>query len=238
MPIESNGRVVAWLPTVSPTLHPALNEHLYLRDPQATALGRRIVGESVRLLDEIGFEHFTFKKLAAALGSTEASIYRYFESKHRLLVYLTSWHWAWLRYQLRFHTHNVADAAQRLHLALGVLCHAHCDDPGTAGLDEAALYRVVTAEASKAYLTRDVDADNRAGLFREYKLLAADLVALVRELRPAYPFPQALVGTLLETARKQLFFAQHLPSLADADAQDGEPSILAFLEQLAFAALG
>jgi hypothetical protein len=83
-------------------LRPNLNEHLYLRDPQATALGRRLLAESVRLLDEIGFEAFTFKKLAAAMNSTEASLYRYFENKHRLLTYLVSWHWAWLRLRVHF----------------------------------------------------------------------------------------------------------------------------------------
>lgn len=224
---------------MTPIIRPALNEKLYLRDPQDTDLGRRIVGESVRLIDEIGFEQFTFKKLAVIIGSTEASIYRYFENKHRLLVYLVSWHWMWLRYQIRYHTHNVADARQRLHLALGVLCHAHYDDPGTAGLDEAALYRVVVAEASKAFLTKDVDADNRVGLFREYKLLAADLTAIVQGVNPAYAFPHALASTLLEGARKQLFFAQHLPSLTEAPTpNEAEASTLAFLESLALAALG
>ena len=214
------------------TLRPTLHHLLYLRDPQDTELGRRILGESVRLIDEIGFEQFTFKKLAGALASTEASIYRYFENKHRLLVYLVSWHWAWLRYQIRFHTHNVAGPAPRLRLALGVLCRAHLDDPSTAGLDEAALYRIVMAEASKAFLTKDVDADNRAGLFREYTLLAADLVALALEINPHYPYPHALVSTLLESARKQLFFAQHLPSLAD-----GSDNVAAFLAHLALATL-
>ena len=41
-----------------------LNDRLFLRDPQDTELGRRLVGESVRLIDEIGLEQFTFKKLA------------------------------------------------------------------------------------------------------------------------------------------------------------------------------
>ena len=218
------------------TLRPSLNENLYLRDPQGTELGRRLVGESVRLIDEIGFEQFTFKKLAAEINSTEASVYRYFENKHRLLVYLVAWHWTWLRYQIRFHTHNMAAPDQRLRLALRVLCHAHLDDPDTLGLDEAALYRVVVAEASKSYLTKEVDADNRAGLFQEYKQLAADLVVMVKEIRPDYAFPHALVSTLLEASRKQLFFAQHLPCLTDA-ADSGVSPVLPFIEQLAFAAL-
>ncbi len=215
-----------------------LNEKLYLRDPQDTDLGRRLVAESVLLIDEIGFEQFTFKKLAHRMESTEASLYRYFENKHRLLVYLVSWHWAWLRYQIRFHTHNVPDARERLRLTLGILTRAHRDDPATTQLDEAALYRIVVHEASKSYLTRGVDGDNREGLFREYKQLAAGIVAVVQEINPAYAYPHALVSTLLESARKQLFFAQHLPSLTDAATRDAASNnIHTFLEQLAFATL-
>ncbi len=215
-----------------PTLRPDLNERLYLRDPQGTDLGRRLLAASVQLFDEIGFESFTFKKLAQAMGSTEASLYRYFENKHRLLSYLVSWYWAWLRFRVQYALHNVADPRQRLRLALTTVVEASRDDPATPDLDEAALYRVVVAEASKAYLTKGVDADNQAGLFQEYKRLAADLTQVLQAINPTYAHPHALASTLLEAARKQFFFAQHLPSLTDEGGHE-----LAFLEHLALAAL-
>jgi AcrR family transcriptional regulator len=214
-----------------------LNDRLFLRDPQDTELGRRLVGESVRLIDEIGLEQFTFKKLAQRIESTEASLYRYFENKHRLLVYLVSWYWAWLDHQIRFHTHNVPDPARRLRLILGILTRAHHDDPATTGLDEAALYRIVVNEASKSYLTRGVDQDDQAGLFREYKQLVARISAVVKELDPTYPYPNALVSTLLEASRKQLFFAQHLTSLTDNTGEPTEQVIYSFLESLVFRVL-
>jgi AcrR family transcriptional regulator len=62
------------------------SEELSLRDPQQTDLGKRIICHSIELLDEIGLEAFTFRKLAERLGSAEASIYRYFSSKHQLLL--------------------------------------------------------------------------------------------------------------------------------------------------------
>ncbi|MEM8909339.1 MAG: TetR family transcriptional regulator, partial [Bacteroidota bacterium] len=62
----------------------SLNERLYLRDPQETALGQKIIKHSILLIDEIGFEAFNFKKLAQQMDSTEASVYRYFENKHHL----------------------------------------------------------------------------------------------------------------------------------------------------------
>ena len=224
---------------MNPQLRIDLNEKLYLRDPQAPDLGRRLIGQSIGLIDEIGFEQFTFKKLAQRMGSTEASLYRYFENKHRLLVYLVSWYWAWLGFQIRFHTHNVPDPRARLRLTLSILTRAHHDDPTTADLDEAALYRIVVHEASKSYLTRDVDGDNQEGLFREHKRLVAGIAAVVSEINPAYPYPHALISTALEAARKQLFFAQHLPSLTDAGAADSvEQGIYVFLEGLVFGVLG
>ncbi|SNC65721.1 transcriptional regulator, TetR family [Hymenobacter gelipurpurascens] len=214
-----------------------LSDKLYLRDPQDTELGRRLINESIRLIDEIGLEQFTFKKLAHRMGSTEASLYRYFESKHRLLVYLVSWYWAWLRFQIRFHTHNIPDPSQRLRLVLGILTRAHHDNP-TTELDEAALHRIVVNEASKSYLTHDVDENNQSGLFREHKQLVADIASMVSEIRPTYRYPHALVSTLLEASRKQLFFAQHLPSLTDTSGEQAvEANIYSFLEGLAFGTL-
>eukprot|EP01031_Cornospumella_fuschlensis_P000390 gene390-492_t len=77
-----------------------MNGKLFLRDPESSDLGRRIIRQAILLIAEIGFEEMTFRKLANQIGTKEASIYRYFENKHRLLVYLVAWYWQWLEYQL------------------------------------------------------------------------------------------------------------------------------------------
>jgi len=66
----------------------AINDSIYLRDPLKTSLGKRIIKNSILLIDDIGFEEFNFKKLAVFMNSTEASVYRYFENKYKLLTYL------------------------------------------------------------------------------------------------------------------------------------------------------
>ena len=53
-------------------------EEIALRNPQSTQLGRRIIENSIEMIDELGMEQFTFKKLAQEAGTTEASVYRYF----------------------------------------------------------------------------------------------------------------------------------------------------------------
>jgi len=89
-----------------------LNDNLYLRDPQNINLGKRIIQYSIILIDEIGFEAFNFKKLAKRIKSTEASVYRYFENKHKLLVYLLCWYWEWMKFRIDFNTMNILEANQ------------------------------------------------------------------------------------------------------------------------------
>jgi len=84
-----------------------MNEKLFLRNPQLTDLGRKILLHSIQLIHKNGFESFTFKKLAEDIGTTEAGIYRYFENKHRLLIYITAWYWSWLEYRVTIFTQNM-----------------------------------------------------------------------------------------------------------------------------------
>jgi AcrR family transcriptional regulator len=224
---------------MSATLKISLTEKLYIRDPDQTELGRKIIAESIRMIDEIGFEHFTFKKLAVAIDSTEASIYRYFVNKHKLLIYLMSWYWVWLNYQISFHTNHMKDAVEKMRVAIRILARMQPQTTGLTYVDEQSLCRIVIAEASKVYLTKEVDEDNREGLFSEYKALCESISRIILEINPSYPFPHALVSTLLESARKQVFFAQHLPSLTEAHRDDPAHAsdIVKFLEHLAFSAI-
>ena len=91
---------------------------LHVKDPTTTDLGKGIVGQGILMIDEMGYEAFTFRKLAARIGTTEASIYRYFRSKHRLLLYLTAWYWSWLEYRVLLTTVNVVSVEARLRFAL------------------------------------------------------------------------------------------------------------------------
>ena len=46
------------------TISIILGEKYYSKDPQSSDLGRKIVTSGIEMLDELGFEQFTFKKLA------------------------------------------------------------------------------------------------------------------------------------------------------------------------------
>ena len=217
-----------------------LNEKLYLRDPQETKLGRNIIQHSIMMIDAMGFEDFTFKKLAERIESTEASIYRYFENKHRLLLFLLSWYWEWVKYCIDLKILNIEDPARRLKIALETLVEAaHRDDPNTDHVNEAVLHRIVIAESAKGYYTKQVDEENRQGLFLTYKALCRTIQAIIEEINPQFPYPRALSSTLLEMAKSHVYFSEHLPSLTDISFKSGnsEEQVQRLLIDFAFGLL-
>ena len=197
-----------------------LNPALYLRDPQSSDLGHKIVKESIFMIDEIGFEAFTFKKLSIKIGSTEASIYRYFENKHRLLVYLISWYWSYVEYQINFETHNIAEPEEKLKIAIRQITNKLEDDDHFPGISENVLQRIVINESDKTYLIKNVDEINEEGVFTGYKSLCTIIASYMEEINPTFSFSQSLTSTCLEAAHQQLFFALHLPSLSDIKREE------------------
>lgn len=194
-----------------------INDKIYLKDPESSDLGKRIIEHSILLIDDIGFDSFTFKKLGVIIGSNESSIYRYFDSKHKLLLYLTSWYWAWLEYQLVFSTTNMSNPNQKLDIAIDTLTRIVEADSTFAHIDEVALSRVVINEYSKSYLTKEVDDENKDGYFSIYKRLVQRLHDMILEVSPAYKFPNSLASTVIEGALHQHFLKDHFKSITDCD---------------------
>lgn len=221
-------------------IHLHLDPRLYVRDPEETDLGRRIVDAAIRLIDGSGFERFTFRALAKSIRSTEASIYRYFENKHRLLLYLTSWYWSWVDYRLEFRAGSGDPSPrERLHRIVDVLLQSGTYDPTWSHIDEVALHRIVVVESHKVYQTQWVDADDAEALFSAYQALVAKVGDVISAASPRYAFPIALASTLIEAAHQQIFFCQHLPSLTDVELVDGKLApVRAFLADLLDRALG
>jgi len=194
-----------------------INDKIYLKDPESSDLGRRITEHSIKLIDDIGFDSFTFKKLGTIIGSNESSIYRYFDSKHKLLLYLTSWYWACLEYQLVFSIINISDPNVKLEKAINVLTRTIESVSTFSHIDEVVLNRVVINEYSKSYLTKEVDDENKDGYFAIYKRLVTRLHDMIIEVDPSYKFPHSLASTLIEGALHQHFLKNHFKSLTDCD---------------------
>ena len=209
-----------------------VNNNVYLKDPETSELGRRIISGSIDLIDEMGFEGFTFRKLGTAINSTEASIYRYFESKHKLLLFLISWYWGWMQYRLAFGLANIASPEERLSRAISLLTEDVNKDGNFEHINQAKLNRIVISDSSKTYLTKQVDQENKEGLFLIYKEVVAMVSDIILEINPGYKYPHMLISTVIEAAHHQRYFAEHLPRLTDV--VKGEDSITEFSKNMVF----
>ncbi len=197
-----------------------INPNLYLNDPQKTKLGRKIIEQSVLLIDEIGLEQFNFKKLAEAISSSEASVYRYFENKHHLFVYLLNWYWEWMIARIDLNTLNIIDPNHRLRVALGIIVDTANKNMAIEFVDEEILHKIVVREGAKAYHHKLVDEDNEDGFFLAYKRLCKKIANIITEVKEDFPYPKALASTLIETANNNLYFARHLPRLTDLEEKE------------------
>jgi len=214
-----------------------MNTKLFLRDPEHTELGKKIIQYSIELINRNGFEAFTFKKLAEEINSTEAGVYRYFENKHKLLMYITAWYWAWLEYHIIIHTLNVTDPLTKLKKTIRLLTATVEDDINTSHINENKLHQIIISEGSKAYLTKHVSEDNKDQFFKAYKDLCARVGDIILECNPAYKYPRSLSSTIIEMAHFQNFFMNNLPALTDFGKAKDESKIITYLEELVLSAI-
>ena len=105
-----------------PHLHLRPDASLSLKDPEATVIGRSMLLDGLELMDELGLEAFTFKKLADRIGCTEVSLYKYFPNKQRLLQYYFQLYWLWLRLVCGRHAELAKDPREGLERVIGTVC--------------------------------------------------------------------------------------------------------------------
>lgn len=196
-----------------------VNPKTYVKDPETSVLGKKIIQYSILLIDEIGFEEFTFKKLGEKIGSNESSIYRYFENKHKLLVYLSSWYWAWIEYRLVFSTANIENKLEKLKKAISIVTEVIEDDDSTAHVNEAVLNRIIIEEFTKTLYNKHVDEENKEGFFFIYKQVNYRIEKMIEEVQPNYPFAKSLVSSIIEGSLHQHFLKNHLKTITNCNTE-------------------
>jgi AcrR family transcriptional regulator len=206
--------------TILSNLKIQVNEKIYVKDPETSTLGKKIIQESILLMDEIGFEDFTFKKLGERIGSNESSIYRYFESKHKLLLYLSSWYWGWMEYRLVFSTTNVGTPIEKLKKAITIVTEKIEDDNQTIHINESILNKIIIAEFTKTLLTKEVDEENEEGYFMVYKRVINRLVQIIEEVNVDYPYAKSLASTIIEGSLHQHFLKDHLKTITNCNEKN------------------
>lgn len=212
-----------------------VNPKLFLKDPHTSELGERIIYTSIKLINDLGFEHFTFKKLASEINSTEASVYRYFESKQKLMFYLINWYWSCVEYRLLFDTANIKNPKERLTKSIQILTTLPDSQSGIIDSVEVPLKKLVMNESAKVIMTKEVDAENKEGVFSVYKAIVNYVAQIILEINPSYSYPNMLVSTMIEGSNQQRFFDAHLPSLTNK--KPGEDAVGDFYRNLVFNAI-
>jgi AcrR family transcriptional regulator len=197
-----------------------INPKLYVKDPETSELGRNIIEQSIILIDEIGFEQFTFKKLGDRIKSNESSIYRYFENKHKLLVYLSSWYWTWIEYNLVFATQNISNAQEKLEKAIVIVTQNIDDDTNTSHINEEILNRIIISEFNKTFLTKEVDEENKEGFFLVYKRVINRIIEIIIEVNSNYKYPKALATSIVEGALHQQYIKKHFKTITNFKETD------------------
>ena len=214
-----------------------VNEHIYLRDPESSELGKQIVKNAIDLIYELGFEHFTFKKLATKMSTTEASIYRYFENKHRLLLYILNWYWSYMEFLVDFTIQNIQDPKEKLTKIITLFTQSLPESVGQLDYNKSFLNQIILSESSKVYLIKEVKEINSFQVFKPYKDLCNKISEVILSLNPTYAYARSLSSTLIETAHSQQYFSKNLPRLTDISNEKDEKFVFNFLNQLVFSAL-
>ena len=53
-------------------------------------------------------------QLAQKINSTEATVYRYFSSKHKLLTYILNWYWSYIEFISKLRLQEIKEPLQKM----------------------------------------------------------------------------------------------------------------------------
>jgi AcrR family transcriptional regulator len=215
-----------------------INKSLYVKDPQETKLGRDIINHSLLMIDKYGFDKFTFKKLAGGIDSNEPSIYRYFTSKHQLLMYLNAWYWSWIEYRIDSQTNNLKDPKEELLIVIRALSELVNNDPNFSHIRQDILTRIVIKESSKSYIYDKIPEENKELIYRAFYSLCFKIAEIIKKVNPNYLYPEALAICIVKTTHEQIFSSMYFPKFTKLKSfEENSDEIADFVANIALSVL-
>lgn len=209
-----------------------INQNLFKKNPELSEIGKIIVKDSIELIHDLGFENFTFKKLGLNSGHTEATIYRYFENKQKLLLYLVSWYWFYIDFLIEFRLQNKFNKPDRINEVIDILTSDLTYEHFSSEINIEKLYQIVIREGNRVYFNSEVREINKNHLYKPYKDLCTRISDVITECNKSYPYPKSLSSTILEASHFQRFFSENLPKLTDVTAGNKKFFTNLFLKDL------
>lgn len=191
-----------------------VNKNFYLKDPNSTELGKSIIYNSVLLIDEIGLEHFTFRKLANLIRTTESTIYRYFENKHKLLTYLLSWYFKFLEHLVVISTSTIEDPIEKLRFCIKIIARNEEDSIQILNLE--ILQRIIIVESNKALHNKDLTDDKDCNTFESYNQFCLRISNIIDLINSDYKYSHSLSNLLVEGIYNQKFNCMYNKELSDS----------------------
>jgi AcrR family transcriptional regulator len=193
---------------------------LFLKDPEESKVGQRMVSRGIALIYKLGFGAFTFRKLAQELDTSEASIYRYFDSKHQLLSYLINWYWGWVYWRLNAEVLPSLEKKARIRKIVKVLIASSDVDLRIPHIDESVLHKIVVAESGKleGYYRNSAGA---AAPLPTYLLCCDFISEVIRSCNPRYPHCRELAFSLISNTHQHSCYSQ----TAELERGKGSPSM-------------
>jgi hypothetical protein len=134
-----------------------------------------------------------------------------------LLLYLSSWYWAWIEYRLVFETNNINNPKEKLYKAIAIVTEKIEDDSDTLHINEATLNKIIIAEFTKTLLTKEIDEENKIGFFLVYKRVINRIIDMIIEVNPEYGFAKSLASSIVEGALHQHFLKDHLKTITNCN---------------------
>lgn len=196
-------------------INPRINSDIFLKNPMDSDLGKKIIASSVKMIDEVGFSKFNFKKLGTEIQSTEASIYRYFSNKNRVLLYLSSWYWEFMLYQINVKTKSEEDPKKKLEIAINTLVYISEDAQKHSFLDMHTLQSIIIEQFYKIIRTKKISVQNESGFFESYKRLCSALASLFNEIDSSFKYPMTMATAVVEMSINNTYCCSNLPSLTE-----------------------
>jgi hypothetical protein len=121
---------------------------------------------------------------------------------------------------------NIDDPVEKLRKIIEAISDPLKDSVTHGYLDLPSLHEIVIAESPKAYLTKEVDKENKEGFFTNFKRICERLSTCINEINANFGYSRTLASCIVENAHQQLFFAAHFPKLTNIEGGGAELSNL------------
>jgi len=115
---------------------------------------------------------------------------------------------------------GIKNPEEKLNEALKIITKKVENDKNTTYIDEAILHRIITAEYTKTFLTKDVDVENKEGYFVVYKRIIVRLIEMIEAVNPNYNYSKSLASSVVEGILHQRYLKEHFTSITNLTEKD------------------